>query len=56
MLLMDTSEQIVLQLTYLPKKISLKLRWRWVSECDWYRFGVYLPAKVANLFIMNSSE
>ena len=32
-LVMDNSEQIGFQLTYLPQKISLTLRWRSVSEC-----------------------
>jgi len=39
-LVMDNSKQIGFQLTYLPQKISLTLRWRSVSECGCYRAAV----------------
>ena len=35
-LVMDNSQQIGFQLTYLPQKISLRLCWRSVSECGCY--------------------
>jgi len=39
-LVMDKTEQIGFQLTYLQQKISLTLRWRSVSECGGYRAAV----------------
>jgi len=39
-LVMDNSDQIGFQLTYLALKISLRLRWRAVSECGSYRAAV----------------
>jgi len=39
-LVIDNSEQISSQLTYLPQIISLTLHWRSVSECGCYRAAV----------------
>jgi hypothetical protein len=44
-LIMDNSEQIGLQLTYLPQIILLTLRWRSVSECGRYRDAVSFAFK-----------
>jgi hypothetical protein len=44
-LVMDNSEQIGFQLTYLPQKISLTLCWGSVSECGCYRAVVSFAYK-----------
>jgi len=44
-LLMDNSEQIGFQLTYLPQQISLTPHWRSVSECGCYRAAVSFAYK-----------
>ena len=44
-LIMDNSEQIGFQLTYLPQIILLTLRWRSVSECGRYRAVVSFAFK-----------
>jgi len=44
-LVMDNSEQIGFQLTYLPQKILLTLHWRSVSECGRYRAAVSFAFK-----------
>jgi len=44
-LVMDNSEQLSLQLTYLWHKISLTLRWRSVSECGCYHAVVSFDNK-----------
>ena len=44
-LVMDNSEQIGFQLTYLPQIILLTLRWRSVSECGRYRAAVSFAFK-----------
>jgi len=44
-MLMDYSEQIGFQLSYLPQKISLTLRWRSVSEFGCYHSAVSFAYK-----------
>ena len=44
-LVIDNSEQISSQLTYLPQIISLTLHWRSVSECGCYRAAVSFAYK-----------
>jgi hypothetical protein len=55
-LVMDNSDQIGLQFTYLPQIILLTLRCRSVSERGRYRARSLLPSKAASLLNMHSSE